>query len=128
MRAKELGGAEKYTPERLQSMIQDLRDREQASTVTKLNFPVEHKHTFSSCKGRLYFSKEGMEYRTSETDHSFYEAYKDMHAFAIESNILSFKTRNNKKYNFRFLNAGDAERIRAWMSATRYISVGNKIN
>lgn len=128
LKAKELGGAEKYTPERLQAMIQDLRDRAQASTVTKLNFPVEHKHTFSSCKGYLSFSKEGMEYRTSETDHSFYESYKDMRAFAIESNMLSFKTRNNRKYNFRFINAGDGERIRAWMSASRYIAVGRKVD
>jgi tetratricopeptide (TPR) repeat protein len=128
LKAKELGGAEKYTTERLQSMIQDLRDRGQASTVTKLNFPVEHKHAFSSCRGSLYFSKEGMEYRTSETDHSFYEAYKEMRTFAIEGNMLSIKTRNNKKYNFRFINAGDVERIRAWMSASRYITVGSKVD
>jgi tetratricopeptide (TPR) repeat protein len=125
-RAKELGGAEKYTPERLQSMIQDLQDRSQASAVLKVLFPVEHKHAFSSCRGNLYFTEEGLEYRTAETDHSFYEAYKGLRAFVIEGNDLSLKARNNKKYTFHFLNAGDAERIRAWSSSSRYIRISSQ--
>jgi tetratricopeptide (TPR) repeat protein len=123
-KAKELGGAEKYTPERLQSMIQDLQDRAQASLVLKMLFPVLHKHTFSSCRGNLHFSEDGIEYRTTETDHSFYEAYRGLRAFTIEGDELSIKTRTNKKYNFQFLNAGDAERIRAW--AARYIHIGGQ--
>jgi tetratricopeptide (TPR) repeat protein len=126
-KAKDLGGAEKYTPDRLQSIIQDLRDRAQASTVMKLRIAVEHKHVFSSCRGYLYFTESGLEYRTSETDHSFYEAYKGLRSFSMEGKELSIKSRNNKKYNFQFLNAGDPERIRAWNSSSRYISIGNKI-
>ena len=38
-KAKELGGAEKYSPDRLQSMIQDLQDRAQAFSVLKMLFP-----------------------------------------------------------------------------------------
>jgi hypothetical protein len=124
-KAKELGGAEKYNPERLQSMIQDLQDRAQAFSVLKMLFPVEHKHAFSSCRGNLHFADEGLEYRTTETDHSFYEAYKGLRSFAIQGNRLSITTRNNKKYNFLFLNAGDAERIRAWASSSRYIQAGS---
>jgi hypothetical protein len=45
----------------------------------------------------------------------------------MEGKELSIKSRNNKKYNFQFLNAGDPERIRAWNSSSRYISIGNKI-
>jgi tetratricopeptide (TPR) repeat protein len=127
-KAKELGGAEKYTPERLQSIIQDLRDRAQATTtVMKLLIAAEHKHAFSSCRGNLYFAEEGVEYRTTETDHSFYEAYKSLRAFAIEGNELSIKTGNNKKYNFRLINAGDADRIRAWNSSNRYIQIDSRI-
>jgi tetratricopeptide (TPR) repeat protein len=121
-KARELGGAEEYTPDRLQSMIQDLRDRAQVSLVSKQLFPVEHKHTFSSCRGNIRFSEEGMEYRTTDTDHSFYEEYKGLRAFKIEGNELSIKTRTNKNYNFVFLKEGDAERLRAW--AARFINIG----
>ena len=127
-KARDLGGAEKYSPERLQSMIQDLQDRAQAHAVVTMLFPVEHKHTFSSCQGTLQFSDDGLEFRTSETDHSFYEAYKGLRGFVIQGNTLSIKTRSNKKYNFVFRNAGDAERIRAWISSTRKIQMGGQID
>jgi tetratricopeptide (TPR) repeat protein len=119
LKAKELGGGDKYTPEKLQSMILDLRDRAHASTVTKLSFTVEHKHAFSSCRGKLAFSEEGMEYKTGETDHSFYETLKGMREFSIDGDTLTVKTRQNKKYNFRFLNPADAEKVRTWNSTTR---------
>ena len=125
-KARELGGAEKYTPDRLQSMIQDLQDRAQASSVLKLFFAVEHKHAFSSCRGNLYFTEQGVEYRTGETDHSFYEAYKGLRAFAIKGDNLTIKTHNNKKYTFHFLNPGDAARIQAWSSSSRYIHIEGK--
>jgi tetratricopeptide (TPR) repeat protein len=127
-KAKELGGAEKFSPDRIQSMIQDLQDRAQAYSVLKMLFPVEHKHTFSSCRGYLQFTEEGMEFRTAETDHSFYEPYKSMRGFAIQGNTLSVKTRNNKNYNFLFLNAGDAARIRAWISSLHYVRVDSRID
>jgi tetratricopeptide (TPR) repeat protein len=120
-KAKELGGAEKYSPERLQSMIQDIQDRAQASAVLNTPFPVEHKHTFSSCRGTIQFTQEGIEFRTTETDHSFYESYKGLREFDLKGRELSIRTRNNKRYNFQFLNAADAERIRAWNSAARLI-------
>jgi tetratricopeptide (TPR) repeat protein len=120
-KAKELGGAEKYSPERLQSMIQDIQDRAQASAILNTPFPVEHKHTFSSCRGTLQFTEDGIEFRTSETDHSFYEPYKGLRAFDLKGSELSIRTRNNKRFNFQFLNPADAERIRAWNSAARLI-------
>jgi tetratricopeptide (TPR) repeat protein len=122
-KAKDLGGAEKYSPERLQSMIQDLRDRAQVNSVMKMDFPVEHKHAFSSCRGNLRFTEDGIEFKTADTDHSFYEAYKTLRNFAIEGNELSLRTGNNKRYNFHFLNEGDAALIRAWSSASRYIQL-----
>ncbi len=123
-RAKELGGAEKYSPERLQAMIQDIQDRAQANSILKTPFPVEHRHTFSSCRGTIQLTEEGIEFRTAETDHSFYEAFKGLREFSLRGSDLSIKTRNNKKYNFHFLNAGDAARIRAWNSAARLIQPG----
>ncbi len=118
-KAKDLGGAEKYSPERLQSMIQDLQDRAKASSILKTLFAVEHKHTFSSCKGNLRFTEDGMEFRTSETDHSFYEPYKGIRTFSLQGKELTVRTRNNKKYDFRFQSAADAERVRAWNASTR---------
>jgi tetratricopeptide (TPR) repeat protein len=125
-KAKELGGAEKYSPERLQSMIQDLQDRGKVNSMLKVPFPVEHKHTFSSCKGTIQFTEEGLEFRTSETDHSFYEPYKGFRAFAIQGSELAIKTRANKKYSFRFINAADAERVRAWNASTRTIELSGR--
>lgn len=120
-RAMELGGhKEDYTRERLQSMIKDLQDRAMASKILKRPFPVEHKHTFTSCRGNLYFTEEGMEFRTTETDHSFYEAYKGLRAFDIEGDELSIKTLNNKKYNFKFINPGDAGRVLSWWNSTSH--------
>jgi len=125
-RAKELGGADKYSTEKLQAMIQDLQDRAQASSILKVSFPVEHKHTFSSCRGSIQFTEEGIEFRTSETDHSLYESFKGLRMFDLKGSELSIKTRNNKRYNFHFINAADAARIRAWNSATRLIPTGSQ--
>jgi tetratricopeptide (TPR) repeat protein len=125
-KAKELGGAEKYSPELLQATIQDLQDRAKANSILKVLFAVEHKHTFSSCRGNLRFTEEGVEFRTADTDHSFYEPYKELRAFVIQGNDLSIRTRSNKKYNFRFLNASDADRVKAWNASTRTIELSGK--
>ena len=125
-KAKELGGAERYSPERIQAMIQDLQDRAQASSILKSTFPVQHKHAFSNCKGTIQFSEEGIEFRTTETDHSFYEAYSKLRSFDITNNELLIRTRNNKKYSFLLKNAADAARIRAWNSTTNKIHPSGK--
>lgn len=125
-KAKDLGGAEKYSPDRLQAMIQDLQDRAQAISVVKKPFAVEHRHAFSSCRGSLYLADEGIEYRTTETDHSFYEPYKELRSFSLDGNELSIRMRNNKRYNFHLLNAGDAARIRAWNLSSRQIQINGR--
>ena len=114
LKARELGGADVYTPERLDAMIGDLRARARIDVMSKRPAPVEHRHTLSSCRGELYFDGEGMEFRTRESDHSFYEAYKGMREFDIEGNSLSLRTLQNRRYTFRFLSADDAARVRAW--------------
>jgi tetratricopeptide (TPR) repeat protein len=125
-KAKELGGAEKYSSERLQAMIQDIQDRAQANSLLKTPFLVEHKHTFSGCKGNIQFTDEGIEFRTAETDHSVYESYRGLRAFDLKGADLFLRTRNNKKYNFHFINAADAERVRAWNSSARLIQPGGQ--
>jgi tetratricopeptide (TPR) repeat protein len=125
-KGKELGGTDKYSPERLQAMIQDLQDRAKAKSILKMLFTVEHKHTFSSCTGNLRFTEEGVEFRTANTDHSFYEPYKGLRTFVIQGNELNIRTRSNKKYNFRFLNASDADRVKAWNASTRTIELSGK--
>lgn len=111
-KARELGGVEKYSSERLQVMIQDLQNRAQIETLQKSAFPAEHKHAFSSCRGAIRITDQGVEFKTSETDHSFFEAYSDIRALSIDGDALSIRTRNNKKYNFQFLNAGDGDLVR----------------
>ena len=100
----------------------------QASLVLKLLMAVEHKHAFSSCRGNLILTEDGIEFRTTETDHSFFESYGSLRAFSLEGNELSVRTRNNKKYNFLFLNPDDVDRVRAWNSSSRHLPIGTKVD
>ncbi len=111
-KARELGGAEKYGPERIQAMIQDLQDRIQLSALRKTPFLVEHKHVFSSCRGNLIVSEEGIEYKTTETEHSFYETYAGLRSLSISGDDITLRTSDNKKYNFQLLHEEDAARFR----------------
>jgi len=111
-KAKSLGGVDKYTPDRITAMIQDLQDRMQLNAMQATAFPVEHKHVFSSCHGTLRITDEGVEFKTTESDHSFFEAYGDLRAFTVEGDEISMRTRNNKKYNFRLLKPADAGMVR----------------
>ena len=117
LKAKELGGADRYTPESLDAIIRDLRERARVDEMSRQAVYVEHRHTLSSCRGALYFSAEGMEFRAVESDHSFYEAYRGMQDFRIEGNTLSFRNSRNNRYNFRFLNTEDIARVREWQAA-----------
>ncbi len=111
-KAKDLGGVEKYPPERIQTLIQDLQTREQLEALQKTPFSAEHKHAFSSCKGDLRITADGVEYKTTETDHSFFEPYDNLRSFSIAGEEISIRTRTNKKYNFRLLNPGDGAQVR----------------
>ena len=123
-KAKELGGADGYPAAKLQAMIQDLQDRAQAGAILNLPFPVEHKHTFSSCRGNIHFTEHGIEFRTTQPDHSFYESYKELRTFDLRGSELTIRTRTNKKYSLHFINASDAARVRAWNSTARLIQPG----
>ena len=111
-KAKALGGVEKYTPERIQGMIRDLQERAQLDTMQAIPFAVEHKHVFSSCRGSLRITDQGVEFKTTETDHSFFETYSNLGSFGVNGDEVSIRTRNNKKYNFRLLKPGDADNVR----------------
>jgi tetratricopeptide (TPR) repeat protein len=111
-KVRDLGGVEKYTSERLQAMIFDVQERQQVDAMHRIPFPVEHKHTFSSCKGNMRITEEGIEFNTTETDHSFYEPFKALKSFSINGDEVSIRTINNRKYNFRLLNPDDAARVR----------------
>jgi tetratricopeptide (TPR) repeat protein len=120
-KVKELGGVEKYAPEKVQTMIQGLQDRAALDGMQKTGFPAEHKHVFSTCRGDIRVSESGIEFKTKETDHSFFESYANLRTFAIQGDDLTVRTQNNKKYNFRFLNPGDGDRVRR--IAARYTLV-----
>jgi tetratricopeptide (TPR) repeat protein len=121
-KVKDSGGVEKYSPERLQAMIQDLQDRMQLAALHLVPFAVEHKHTFSSCRGNLRLTEEGVEYKTTETDHSFYEPYTGLRGFNVSGDEISIRTQGNKKYNFRLLNADDGAVVRRL--ASHHVAVG----
>jgi tetratricopeptide (TPR) repeat protein len=123
-KARDLGGADNYSVKELQKRIQSIQDRVQASAVLNTPFAVEHKHTFSGCRGTIQLTEEGIEFRTVETDHSFYEPFKGLREFGLKGSELSIRTRGNKRYNFHFVNAADAARIRTWNPATRLIQPG----
>jgi tetratricopeptide (TPR) repeat protein len=111
-KARSLGGAERYTPDRIQGIIKDLRDRMQLNALQSSPFAVEHKHVFSSCRGNLRITNEGVEFKAAEADHSFFEAYSNLRSFSVDGDEVAIRTRNNKKYNFRLLNPGDANMVR----------------
>jgi tetratricopeptide (TPR) repeat protein len=111
-KVKELGGAEKYSPDKLQGMIQDIEDQMQVAALHQTPFAVEHKHTFSSCRGNLRLTEEGVEYKTVETDHSFYEPYTGLRSFLVAGDEISIRTQGNKKYNFRLLNPAEGATVR----------------
>jgi tetratricopeptide (TPR) repeat protein len=119
LKAKELGGADAFTPERLDEILRDIRTRARADEMSTRPIYVEHRHTLSGCRGALYFSGEGMEYRTTESDHSFYESYNGMQEFTIEGSSLTLRTLRNRRYNFRFLNPEDAAQVRALWASIR---------
>ena len=105
-------------------MINDLQSSAQLDQMQKVPFPVEHKHAFSSCRGNLTVADGGVEYRTTETDHSFYEAYGGLRGFSIQGDELSIRIRNNKKYNFHLINPSDADRIRRLAARHTQVSAG----
>ncbi len=111
-KVKELGGVEKYGTERLQSMIQDIQDRTQLNAMQKTPFAAEHKHMFSSCRGTLRVTEEGLEYKTTEGDHSFFESYAGLRSIGVDGDQVSIRTRNNKKYNFQLVKPGDGAKLR----------------
>jgi len=119
LKAKELGGGDTFTPERLDETLKDLRERARIDEMSKQTIQVEHRHAVSSCRGALHFGGEGMEFRTTETAHSFYEAYKGMKELTIEGSTLTLRTLQNRRYTFRFLNPEDAARVRAWWTSIR---------
>jgi tetratricopeptide (TPR) repeat protein len=111
-KARNLGGVDKYAPDRIQAMLQDLRDRMQLSQMKNTPFPVEHLHFFSGCKGTLRITDDGVEFKTTETDHSFFETYTGLRAFTVIGSEVSLRTQTNRKYNFRLINPRDAEMVR----------------
>jgi tetratricopeptide (TPR) repeat protein len=111
-RAKALGGVDKYNPDRIQGMIRDLQDRIQLNAMRATPFAVEHKHIISSCKGTMRITDDGVEFKTTEADHSFFEAYAGLQRFSVLGDEISIRTRNNKTYNFRLLKASDADMVK----------------
>jgi len=90
-------------------------------SLQKTAFAAEHKHAFSSCRGNLRITEDGVEYKTTETDHSFFESYGSLRSFSVAGDEVSIRTRNNKKYNLRLLNQGDGAQVRRL--AVRHIQV-----
>ena len=108
---EELGGVGGYSPKRIQSILKEIEERRRLRKLEQNPFPVEHKHTFSSCRGSLLFRGGSFEYRTAEADHSFHLELNSLRDFRIEGDQIQVRTRNNKKYNFKLLIHGDGRRV-----------------
>jgi len=67
------------------------------ASAQEFTFPVEHNHTFKSCKGDLIINGEGLEYRTTHKDHARKWTYTDIKMIKLvspkEVNVLTYESR-----------------------------------
>jgi hypothetical protein len=67
------------------------------ASAQEFTFPVEHNHTFKSCKGDLIINGEGVEYRTTHKDHSRKWTYTDIKLITLVSptqiTVLTYESR-----------------------------------
>lgn len=111
LRARDLGGAEGYSKERLNNLIEDIKLRTNLTERESKPFAVEHKHIMSSCKGDLFISSSGARFEPQGTDHMFSEKWENLRVTS-KSNTFEFRVRGDRKFNIRALNDEDARYIR----------------
>lgn len=67
------------------------------ASAQESTFPVEHNHTFKSCKGDLIINNEGVEYRTTHKNHSRKWTYTDIKMIKLVSptqvTVLTYESR-----------------------------------
>lgn len=67
------------------------------ASAQEFTFPVEHNHTFKSCKGDLIINGEGVEYRTTHKDHARRWTYTDIKMIKLVSptqvTVLTYESR-----------------------------------
>lgn len=82
------------------------------ASAQEFTFPVEHNHTFKSCKGDLIINGEGVEYRTTHKDHARKWTYTDIKLITLvsptEVNILTYESRlltlgRDERFQFKVL-------------------------
>lgn len=70
------------------------------ASAQEFTFPVEHDHTFKSCKGDLIISTEGVEYRTTHREHARKWTYTDIKMIQLVSprqiKVLTYESRRLK--------------------------------
>jgi hypothetical protein len=67
------------------------------ASAQEFTFPVEHNHTFKSCKGDLIINGEGVEYRTTHKEHARKWTYTDIKMITLVSptqvTVLTYESR-----------------------------------
>ncbi len=108
VRARELGGADGYSVERINTMIEQVRFKAQLSERERRPFAVEHRHILSSCKGGLQISSHGIRFQTRESDHGFQQSFSGA-SISLKGDQIEVRLRDNRRFNFKLLNGEDAK-------------------
>ena len=70
------------------------------ASAQEFTFPVEHDHTFRSCRGDLIINGAGVEYRTTDKDHARSWTYTDIKMIKLvtptEIKVLTYERRRLK--------------------------------
>lgn len=111
VRARELGGADGYSVDRINKMIEQVRLKAQLSERERRPFAVEHKHILSSCKGGLQISSDGIRFQARQSNHSFQQPL-DAASISLKEDQLEIRLRDNRRFNFKLLNGEDAKILR----------------
>jgi hypothetical protein len=81
----------------LTALITVLLATASTASAQEFTFPVEHNHTFKSCKGDLIINGEGVDYRTTHKDHARRWTYTDIKMITLVSptqvTILTYERR-----------------------------------
>ncbi|MFY9554145.1 MAG: hypothetical protein WAV20_17125 [Blastocatellia bacterium] len=96
------------------------------ASAQEFTFPVEHNHTFNSCKGDLIINNEGVEYRTTHKNHARKWAYTDIRMITLVSpkavTVLTYESKlltlgRDETFQFKVLKGELSEDVNDFLLA-----------
>ena len=91
-----------------------------AAFAQQFRYPVEHDHTFKSCKGELVINRDGVEYRTGNKEHARKWSYTDIRMIKLVSprklEVISYESSRmkfggDKTFEFKVLTGGVTKEV-----------------